>query len=680
MTVDLEPKPLHPEADDNLPLPLEKRRKPRGPRWLRRLRKKLDLRTQIVRILVVLIGVSAVIVVVGLVLLTDATSRVQSSLQSLERSLSAFSQPVNAELGFEDFQRLQSSVRELVATLTNVQGQVGFAYPIAPINPNWQASAIGLEAAQGMAQAANTMLDGLQPTVFFLTGGQESDSPLAQFSSGERIVELLRIGRSSFIEAQSYLQAAALNLEMLSTEGVTPDTLLTVEQLTTYHAQLTAANELLTNAPDLLNAALGLNVEQNYLVLSQNSDEIRPSGGYVSTYGWINVRNGRIIDYDYRATTPTSPNPPPANFADALAVPSWWIRYREPVYAAWDGSWYADFPSTAEMAMDFYNAGNNPQSPVAGVIAIDIQAFEYILAALGEVVVPRFGDVVTTDNFRQVIYTIRADDEGDQAHKAFLAELYRQIFADWQVYATDPEVSGRIFSVLLRALQEKHIMLYFADEGLNRAVRLLGWAGAQASAVNSDYLMVVDANLGNKSNRSVRRQITYDVQIQADGTLSNRATVAYDYSAIVASEDPAVNERYHGPLDYDNLLQVFTTPGSIVTSTNEELPYMLQIDGEAQSLFVTQVRVPFDSSERFQFAFTTPPLIERIGDYSRYRLLLQKQPGMQPELLSVQVALPPGAALVSASIEPAANYNLDRQILEFRFDFVQDEVLEIVYR
>ncbi len=663
-----------------LPMPLERRRRRRSPRWWRRLARGIDLRAQLTRLVVLLVGVVSVVGVVGLVLITGTISRVESSLQTLERSLGSFSAPMNAELGFSDFERLRSSLRDLVLTLTTAQTQLAFLRPVTTLDSNWFASSISLEAAQHLALAGSVMLDGLQPTVFFLTSGEESETLLAQISSGERVVELLRIGRSSFVEAQGYLQVADARMQMLTSEGLSPDSLLMIERLRNYQTQLVAANELLVNSPDLLNAALGLNSEQSYLVLSQNSDEIRPSGGYISTYGWISVRNGRINDYDYRPTTATTPNPPAPAFAAEVNVPSWWIRYSEPIYAAWDGSWYADYPSTASMALRYYNEGGNPQSPASGVIAIDIQAFEYLLSALGEVVVPGYGDVVTTENFRDVIYAIRADGRDQQAHKQFLAALYRQIFADWQTYATDPEVSARIFGVLLRALQEKHIMLYFEDQGLARAVDLLGWSGAQRSAAGSDYLMVVDANLGNKSNRSVRRQITYDVQIQPDGTLINRATIAYDYPAIVAAEDPAVNEALHGPLDYDNLLQVFTTPGSIVTTTSDELPSITQIDSAEHALFVTQVQIPFDSSQRFQFSFTTPPLIQGVGDFFRYQLLLQKQPGMQPELVSVQVSLPPGATLVSTSIEPAANYNLDRQILEFRYELVADELLEIVYR
>ncbi|MBC7813249.1 MAG: hypothetical protein H7175_18975, partial [Burkholderiales bacterium] len=64
----------------------------------------------------------------------------------------------------------------------------------------------------------------------------------------------------------------------------------------------------------------------------------------------------------------------------------------------------------------------------------------------------------------------------------------------------------------------------------------------------------------------------------------------------------------------------------------------------------------------------------------RYRLLLQKQPGMLGEVVNVQVTLPLGAQVISASPEPITSYSLDQPILEFRVDLLSDEWVEIIYR
>ncbi|MCZ7546958.1 MAG: hypothetical protein M5R40_27095 [Anaerolineae bacterium] len=281
------------------------------------------------------------------------------------------------------------------------------------------------------------------------------------------------------------------------------------------------------------------------------------------------------------------------------------------------------------------------------------------------------------NNFRDVIYEVRAEGEGDLPHKRFLADLYRQILADWE--NIDRERSADLLGAVIRALQEKHIMLYFTDDQLNEAVNSLGWSGAQTPGVAHDYLLVADANLGNKSNRSVIRELTYDVEIKADGALQSRATVAYDYPATLAANDPAVKPGHYNFIDYVNLMQVFVPVGSRLTDTNNLSFAPHIIANDAHTIFVVQTEVQYNSGERFQFYYTTPPLVERFGPYNRYRLLLQKQPGMIGGAASVQVKLPPGARVVNASPAPAASYSLDQPILEFRVDLVTDQWIEVIY-
>src|SRR5262249_35036351 len=148
---------------------------------------------------------------------------------------------------------------------------------------------------------------------------------------------------------------------------------------------------------------------------------------------------------------------------------------------------------------------------------------------------------VTADNFRQVIYDIRDFGGGDDPHKKFLAALYQQIFTEWENVSADSTKDAALLGVLLQALQEKHIMLYFSDPELEQAVNLTGWSGAQGTATDNDYLMVVDANLGNKSNHSIIRSLSYDVDVQDDGSVKGKATLSYDYSARTAANDPGVH-------------------------------------------------------------------------------------------------------------------------------------------
>ncbi len=672
--------PLDSELGANFegPQPLAERRRrhrKRGP--LRKVRKLLRrIRWQF--ILLIAVAMTALIVVGVLVVATDAQSRVQAAWTSVNRVLASISSAAGSDLTLTDFERLQSSLDEMAATLARASNQTRFLRPFAAANPDFAASFGILDTGQALTLAAQNILSGLEPALFFLASGSTEESVVVQVSSGERVVELLTLGRSRFLNAREHLQAAQQYRDALVLDEVSAGLLLTVDDLDAFYRQILALADLLMEAPDLLTLGLGLDDTQNYIVLAQNSDELRPSGGYISTYGWMQVRNARILDYDYSPTTTTSPNPPDAGLASEINLPDWWIRYGEPIYAAWDGSWYADFPATAAMAAWYYEQGGNPQSPVDGVIAIDMVGFEYILQGLGSVVVPGYDEVVTPENFRQVVYAIRAEREVPLAHKRFVAALYRQILNDWQTVDRDRGVE--LVGATLRGLQEKHIMLYFTDERLNRALDILGWSGRQEPGLDHDYLMVADANLGSKSNRSISRHLTYDVVIESDGTLGSRLTIAYDFPAAVAQRDPAVQpEHYGSDIDYHNLMQVFVPAGTTLTNTDNLRDEPVVVATEAHTIFVSSTEVAYNSGERYQFSYTTPPRVETFGPYRRYRLLLQKQPGMSGELASVQVSLPEEARMVSTSPAVVAAYSFDRQVLEFRVTLVTDQWIEVIF-
>jgi hypothetical protein len=654
------------------------------PGQFRRRRHRSSLRrvsrrfTKLVRWRVILIAVLifSIMPAAGiLVFATDATTRVQESLSNLKRVANTLTSRSFTELTLADFGRLQASVQDLAKSLGNARQQSSLVQHFSFLKSDLGTVSGALDGAEQVALAAQNILDGLQPALFFLMGGQSGQSLTTQISSGERLIELLRIGQGKFVTAREQLLAAQRDIKALNLNGLSPDLLLQIQQLEQYHEQLTTIDQFLLEGPDLLTTIFGLNAPRNYLVLSQNSDELRPSGGYISTYGWLRVRRFRITDYAYSPTTPLSPNPPPAEMATTLHIPDWWIHYSQPIYSAWDGSWYADYPHTAQMAAWFYDEGQNPRSPVDGVIAIDLMGFEKILESLGSVSVPGYDEVINAQNFREVVYRIRADKEG---HKAFLAAAYKQIFADWQ--NIDENRAAPLLNAVLSALREKHIMVYFTDARLNEFMSLLGWDGAQRPG-HYDYFMAADANLGNKSNSSITRSLTYDVAIQPDGSLKSRAALSYDYAASVADKDPAVKpEHYGNQKDYANLMQVFIPGGSTLTGTDNIQASPQTVNDEHLTTLVATVKVNFDSTERFQYSYTTPSLVEPFGPYQRYRLLLQKQAGTPGDAVNVQLALPPGASLVSASPAPAANYTLDNSILEFRFQLVTDQWIEVIFK
>lgn len=631
-----------------------------------------------------------VVVAVGLqvVMFSNAVNRLQGATRELELTLNIIGSKNGTDLTLNDFERLRVSVGEVSAHLSTVKATAQPVRPLAAsLNTEWAVSLQGLDIAEHLLLSVQDMLAGIEPALFFMVNGQSDETVAAQISSGERIIELMTIGQVRFNQARGHLDTARTLLDNLALAGVSESLFLQIREISTYYDLLDNTNTVLRLTPDLLSQMLGVDETQRYLILAQNSDELRPSGGYISTYGWMTVRNGRITDYDYFPTTAETPDPPPDQYARLVSVPDWWIQYGEPLYAMWDGSWYADFPQTAEMARRYYNLGaDNDNTPIDGVIAIDVRGFEMVLGALGSVGVDRTINgqtdlvTITPDNFREVVYNVRAFGDGLRPHKAFVADVYETIFSDWQRISRSADTSQQLLGILVESLLQKHIMLYFDDPEINAVLNILGWSGQQAPAEDYDYLMVADANLGNKSNRSIIRQLTYDVVIAPDETLSGRAAINYDYSDIIARDDPAIDARFHGPVDYNNLMQVFVPVRAELTASDNFGATPLTVPYPTHTIFVSRVRIPYDTAQRYQLSYTLPDLIDQVGPYQRYRLLLQKQPGSLPMAVSFQMSLPAGTHIVSASPEPDAIFDIENLILDYRIDLTADQWFEIIYQ
>jgi hypothetical protein len=654
----------------------QRRRRRSENKFLKKFSKSLR---RIFRPRVVIIGtfvVTLVVILLFSVMITDANAQLDSAWEGLNRVTSDISGSSGTELTLSDFNRLHSSLEELSERISTTRNRLGLVGPLLNLNADWQASADALAIAELLTNAALDMLVGLQPTLDFVVQGNEDESVTSGISSGQRVVEVLDLGQGRFLEAQSSLRLAEAQLNEIDLSNLSTDLLLQIEQLRDYHGQLVSFDSVLLNGSNILTTMLGLDEQRTYLVLAQNNDEIRPSGGYISTYGWFTVDGARIIDFDYSPTTATSPNPPDPDFLNNFELPSWWIRYGEPVYAAWDGSWYADFPSTAQLAMDYYNAGGNPQAPVDGILAIDISGFELMLGAIGDVTVPDYNVVVNTQNFRRIVYDIRAFGEGLAPHKQFVAAVYQAIFAEWR--ELEQSEVPVLLGALLEGVQSRHIMIYFADTELNTVLGQLGWNGTQLAGVGHDYLLVADANLGNKSNNSIIRSMTYDVTVNEDATVNSRLSLRYDYFDSLASTDPAVNAEYHGPLNYNHLMQVFLPQNS--TLLGEENFSSTVIPLESHTLLVGQSSVAYDSSERYTFEYQTPVVVDNYGAYKRYRLLIQKQAGSRVQLVNVQIILPENAILISANPAPDANYSLEQVIIDYRLELDTDVWIEVIYQ
>lgn len=434
--------------------------------------------------------------------------------------------------------------------------------------------------------------------------------------------------------------------------------------------------------------ALGYERPQTYLVLAHDNSEIMASGGFILVYGLITFDRGRLerTFFDSVANIGHDWPPqgsgyiePPKPLRTHLLVRGW------PMSLA-AASWWPDFPTAAQKAIEIYRANSGSREPIDGVIGINFLTLERMLEALGPVTVERYGETVTSENVTEKTLII--------THSGSLRpwETDRYDFTGYLAEAVIRETMNagpERWTDLLGALQDlgrqKNLLLYHTDPQVQEAIAELGWDGG-IRAAKGDYLMVVDSNLRrNKINLVVEPRIDLRVSLDAAGNAANVATVRYRYDLSAWAEDKDTRLVQLATVGgrrslYGNYLRLLVPQGSALRGVT-----LGGLPTEPEDLWIESGRkvigryfsVPPDASQELAFAYTVPSAAA-VGENSYvYRLLVQKQPGTRAVPLTIGISVPAGMEILSVTLD---GEELAGRPAEIATDLRQDRLLVVSYR
>jgi hypothetical protein len=382
----------------------------------------------------------------------------------------------------------------------------------------------------------------------------------------------------------------------------------------------------------LLPALAGYPNGGRFLLILQNNDELRPSGGFIGVYGLLAIKDGEIksltTDDSYHLDGPAALNDnwrlaPPAELKKYLNVKKWYLR---------DANWSPDWPTAARQILDIYQGENaaigQAAAPFTAVIAVTPDLVADLIRLVGPLQVR--GLTYDAGNFQPLLqYNVeiayKEENIADWDRKALINELV----ADLQKRLADfpAERWRELVGVISANIDAKNVQIYFPDAAQENLAQALG-AGGEIKNSNGDYLMVVDANLGAfKSDAAVKKSISYGVSDEGDGRNSSLK----------------LNYRHEGAFDwrttrYRSYTRVYAPRGS----------RFLSLSGldEATTDFSASDDQDLDKTV-FGFFFTVEPGTEkeiflnyRLPDTAypaggRYQLLVQRQAGNRIAELTV---------------------------------------------
>jgi hypothetical protein len=251
--------------------------------------------------------------------------------------------------------------------------------------------------------------------------------------------------------------------------------------------------------------------ERNYLVIFQNNNELRPAGGFITSYGILKFHSGiyrgieihdvygSIDDHEY--LTPPYP-------MEELLANEWYQGY-----TFRDGNFNADFPTTAKELIRLFKI-TNPDARIDGVFAVNFSFIERLLDITGPVEIDEY--VLSSQNLfetttHQVNDVDRHNIEELESRKGILKPLASSLI---KKLVFNPFNYRDISEYVTEGLNNKDIQLYFEDQSLQNFVNSHNWGGAWPYDLEGDFLAVVEANLGGmKSDRYIKRDVTYHVKI-----------------------------------------------------------------------------------------------------------------------------------------------------------------------
>ena len=444
----------------------------------------------------------------------------------------------------------------------------------------------------------------------------------------------------------------------------------------------------------VLPEVLGAQRPRTYLVLVQNEDELRATGGFISGVVRVSVAGGAVAVMDFEDSyavddlSQAYPEPP-APLRAYMLSDLWLFR---------DSNWSPDYPTSARVAIDLYATSRGGE--VDGVIGLDQRAIQALVGALEPLYVEGTPQPVTGDNVIQVArqaWNPGTEPSGEWwQHRKDTMGAVLAAAAQRLAEGLSQSDLARLGQAVLRSLDEKHVLVYAQDPAVAAWLSEMGWDGAVRRA-GGDLLLVVDTNMGfNKANALVETQVEYQVDLsdldRPRSMLSVRHHHTLQRPVDRCVHEPRYDETYEQMMErcYWDYLRVIVPQGArLLSATPHAVAGAELLSGQPSpaEVSITPTGLGYDVLGTFlllrpgetvetRFEYALPESVISIADgVVVYELVAQKQPGTDAVPLRVRVTVPVGAEIRSSTPAPAA---IAGRELEYVWSMRTDQRLRLV--
>lgn len=448
---------------------------------------------------------------------------------------------------------------------------------------------------------------------------------LGQEESSDNINTSINIIRGALVQGIDKFSEAQAKINILDYQYFPKVSLnkinLIKQEIESGKNSLYELDRLLTILPVLM----GQNEDRIYLVIFQNNNELRATGGFIGSYAKITVGEGKIkeikVDDVYNPDGQLqSEEIAPEPLKEHLGVTYWSMR---------DANWSPDFSIASQDIERFYNEAT--KEDISGIIAIDLHTIEKLLESLGSIHPLGYDEEINASNFfeRAEYYSEIGFTPGSTGKKDFLGACSEELLA--KLKALPPYSFAAVLRSLYSSVNERHILFAFEDQILSEMISNYH-LGGQIAEANKDFLWIIDSNVGgNKSNYYLDRAFSQNVLIDKEGLLKNTLEITY---------------THHGESDawpggnYRNYLRVYVPKGATLLSSegfNSEVKTTYDLD---KTVFGGYLEVHYDSTQKISLTYLLPSSLAINDQNQDYSLYIEKQSGTVADSFTFSISWP----------------------------------------
>lgn len=505
--------------------------------------------------------------------------------QSLFASVDALADPMSRQ----DLQGVKAGVDKIESDLKAFDGSLlplSWIRVIPGLGGYWSDAKNGAEGGLSTIKAAKVLIPALEPYADILGFGGAVPSVTDGAKTAEDridfIVKALPAVTPKFEEVSPDLLAAKESINKIDGSRYPEDFrgISLRGSIKGIQSGINTLAILVTDGKPLLEAMpylVGMDDERTYLVIFQNDKELRPTGGFMTGYSLMKVKEGKIqpvssddiynLDKRYK---PTIDAPKP--FLDHIkqpysANPGWRLR---------DMNWSPDF----KVSMDLFlaEAARAKLPKVDGVITVDTNVVVSLLEVTGRIGVPGQGnfsaDIDERCNCPQVIYELESYADVEKPivwdpntgkivfgeivdnRKEILGPLVNSVLAN--ALAQPKEKVALLGEKIISNLMDKHVLFYVFDPETQKALETFNVAG-RVKSTDGDYLEIVDANLGG---RKANLYATHEV---VDGITEQNGKIVHDM--VITYKNPQKHDGWLNSV-LPTYLRVYVPKGAKLVSSD----------------------------------------------------------------------------------------------------------------